>query len=67
MQSSQRPGELFERLWLLRRCYPVRSAYDIQPTLSVDAAVEYAERLMRLATIRDGRTGRWSDPARRVA
>jgi hypothetical protein len=63
MYGSHEPSDIFEQLFLLRRCYPLRSAYDTQPTLSINEAVDYAERLMRLATIRDRRTGRWRNPA----
>jgi hypothetical protein len=50
---SREQSELFEQLWLLRHCYPLRSAYDADGTLPIDEAIEHGERLMRI--------GRWDD------
>jgi hypothetical protein len=46
--QQRRPtdGELLERLCMYRRLYGLRSAYDAEPVLSVDAAVAYAEALL---------------------
>lgn len=48
----------FERLWLLRRFYPLRSDYDSRSTMSVDDAVQYAEELLRASRPRLGSRGR---------
>jgi hypothetical protein len=51
MRGNQRPGELLERLVLLRDCYQLRSAYDRDPVLRVEAAITYGESLLRDARL----------------
>ncbi|MGH2456485.1 MAG: hypothetical protein ACRDHD_09555 [Candidatus Limnocylindria bacterium] len=65
MERNRSSGELFERLWLLRACYPYRSDYDTRSTLTVGEVVLYGEQLMRLARLR----GRWTGfgPIQRAA
>ena len=59
-------GEIFERLWLLRACYPVRSDYDNRRTMSVDEAIAYGEALMRNGHIRHRLGGGFSQPNRAI-
>ena len=47
MRGNQRPSELLERLVLLRAWYRLRSAYDRDPVLCVEAAIAYGESLLR--------------------
>ena len=57
MDAQDRPnGDIFEGLWLLRVCYPLRSDYDGRGTLSVRDAIDYGEQLMRIQHLRQ----RWS-------
>lgn len=65
MNESKRSGDLFERLWLLRRCYSLRGSYDAIGVLTVADAIAHGERLMRLARQQERRT--WSRPGERLA
>ncbi|HEY7526035.1 MAG TPA: hypothetical protein VIA82_04305 [Candidatus Limnocylindria bacterium] len=56
MEQHRQAGETFEQLWLLRACYALRSDYDSRSTLTVDEAVAYGQRLLRLVRLRE----RWS-------
>jgi hypothetical protein len=46
MEPLDASADLFEHLWLLRRCYEMRSAYDRRSMLSIDETIDYGERLM---------------------
>jgi hypothetical protein len=65
MSNDGRPSDLFERLWLLRACYPMRSAFDDTSTLTIVQAIDYGERLMRAARWERRRT--WRGPTRQTA
>ena len=57
MDAQDRPsGDIFEGLWLLRACYPLRSDYDTLGTLRVRDAIDYGEQLMSVQHLRE----RWS-------
>jgi len=60
VRNDEGASDLFERLWLLRACYPMRSAYDGPGTLTVGQAIDYGERLMRAARWQERRTWRGS-------
>jgi len=47
MRNDERGSDLFERLWLMRACYPMRSAYDAAGTVTIAQAIAHGERLMR--------------------
>jgi hypothetical protein len=51
MEPQDVPGEVFDQLCLLRRCYPLRSAYDRRSDLTVDDVVALAERLLTMAAV----------------
>ena len=57
--ERQPEEEMFERLLVLRRCYPRRSEYDRRAVLSVAATIDYGEWRMRLARVSDLRHGVW--------
>jgi hypothetical protein len=61
----ERASDLFERLWLLRACYPRRSAYDDSATLTIAQAIDHGERLMRAARWHERRT--WPGSTRQAA
>ena len=65
MSNDGRPSDLFERLWLLRACYPMRGAFDDTSTLTIAQAIDYAERLMRAARWEQRRT--WRGATRQTA
>jgi hypothetical protein len=65
VNDSKRSGDLFERLWLLRRCYPLRSPYDAVGTLTIAEAITHGERLMRVAHWQERRA--WPRPSGQVA
>jgi hypothetical protein len=65
VRKDKQPRELFERLWLLRACYPMRSAYDDVSTLTIAQAIDHGERLMRAARWHQRRT--WPGSARQAA
>ena len=46
-------SDTFERLWLLRACYAMRSEYDSRSAMTVAQAVAYGEQLLRLVRIRE--------------
>jgi hypothetical protein len=46
MDARDRSADPFEQLWLLRRCYELRSDYDRRSTLTIDEAIGYAEQLL---------------------
>ena len=58
MDERKRSGELFERLWLLRRCYSLRSPYDAVGVLTTTDAIAHGERLMRVAHWQERRARR---------
>lgn len=60
--SARQGAAMFERLLVLRDCYPLRSDYDRRPVLSVEAAIDYGEWRMRLARISDLKHGVWNAP-----
>jgi hypothetical protein len=64
-RRDERSPELFEQLWLLRHCYPLRSAYDAAGSLSVAQAIEHGERLMRQARWQERR--QWRGQSRTAA
>ena len=41
--------DFLERLVIYRRAYVLRSRYDSEPVLTVEAAIAYCERTMRTA------------------
>jgi hypothetical protein len=43
----------FEQLWLLRQVYSMRSTYDRRSDLTVDEAMNFAERLLQLVAVHD--------------
>lgn len=53
--QTYRPNEneLLERLCMYRRLYPRKSRYDVEPVLTVDAAIAYGEALLRYSRTRD--------------
>jgi hypothetical protein len=53
MELRDASANLFEQLWLLRRCYALRSDYDRSSTLSIDEAVDYAEQLLYWIRVRE--------------
>jgi hypothetical protein len=65
VNEHMRSGDHFERLWLLRRCYALRSSYDATGVLTVAEAITHGERLMRLTRWQERRT--WSRPSERLA
>jgi hypothetical protein len=65
VEESKRSGELFERLWLLRRCYSLRSSYDAVGVLTTADAIAHGERLMRVAHWQERRA--WRRPSERLA
>jgi hypothetical protein len=57
MEAREGAGrDIFERLCVLRACYPYRSDYDARSTLSVNEAIAYGEQLLRIVHLRE----RWS-------
>jgi len=42
-------NDLLERLVIYRRAYALRSSYDSEPCLTIDAAIAYGERAKRSA------------------
>jgi len=65
VNERTRSGDLFERLWLLRRCYSLRGSYDATGVLTVAEAIAHGERLMRVARQQERRT--WSRPSELLA
>lgn len=65
MRNDERASDLFERLWLLRACYAMRSAYDDASTLTIAQTIDHGERLMRAARWQQRRT--WPGSARQAA
>jgi hypothetical protein len=65
VRNDERASDLFERLWLLRACYPMRSAYDDAGTLTIAQTIDYAERLMRAARWQQRRA--WPGSTRQAA
>jgi hypothetical protein len=51
MEREQRHREAFERLWLLRRCYSLRSDYDRRSAMTVADAILHGEHLMRISAV----------------
>jgi hypothetical protein len=64
-ESRERPADVFERLLLLRTCYPLRSDFDARGILSVEQAIHHGELLMRRARWQQRRT--WPGPSRTAA
>ena len=58
MEPLKPSGELFEQLLLLRHCYPMRSTYDRRSKLTVEDAITFGERLLRVALTYDRWRGR---------
>jgi hypothetical protein len=58
MESPKPSGEGFEQLWLLRQCYPRRSAYDRGSSLTVEDAITFGERLLLLTAVHNRWRGR---------
>jgi hypothetical protein len=46
MESRCASADLFEQLWLLRRCYDLPSDHDRRCTLTIDEAIGYGEQLL---------------------
>jgi len=42
-------NDLLERLVIYRRAYALRSRYDSEPVLTIEAAIAYGERAKRTA------------------
>ena len=53
MKPRELSSESFERLWLLRQCYPRRSDYDRRSDLTVDEAIAFGERLLLLTALHE--------------
>ena len=53
MEPCEPSSEAFERLLLLRRCYPRRSDYDRRSGLTVDEVIAFGERLLLLTALHD--------------
>ena len=51
MERAEGHHEAFERLWLLRQCYPLRSDYDRRSAMTIADAIVHAEQLMRLGAV----------------
>jgi hypothetical protein len=53
MEPGDASADLFEQLWLLRRCYAMRSDYDRRSPLTIDDAIGYAEQLLYWIRVRE--------------
>jgi hypothetical protein len=53
MEPRDASSDLFERLWLLRWCYALRSDYDRRSTLTIDEPIGHAEQLLYWIRVRE--------------